>query len=234
RMANRPSAVTSDPHKVILWAWERPEDMQFIDPKTTGVAFLAQTLILSGDQVLVNPRRQPLRVADGTYLITVTRIETVKNGNAPELSESQHQKIVANLLKSLKLPNIKAIQIDFDVTVSERKFYRGIIVDLRKQLPKNFPFTITALGSWCLEDRWFGDLPIDEAVPMVFDMGKDDRLIRSSLENKIDWKEPLCRGSYGLEISEPINAKLKPDRRVFYFNSRPWKRSDLEKLRKIK
>src|SRR6266550_1062715 len=62
------------PH-TILWAWERPEDFEFLDPNRFAVAFLAQTLILKGGDVVLNPRRQPLKVSPETRLIAVTRIE---------------------------------------------------------------------------------------------------------------------------------------------------------------
>lgn len=32
--------------KLILWAWERPEDLRFIVPGATGVAFLASTITI--------------------------------------------------------------------------------------------------------------------------------------------------------------------------------------------
>ncbi|MEZ5346744.1 MAG: hypothetical protein R2681_14430 [Pyrinomonadaceae bacterium] len=229
-MKKQPVIKNQDSHRTVLWAWERPEDLRFIDKASTGVAFLAQTLVLYDDRVVRIPRRQPLNVSDGTYLIAVSRIETNKTGNTPELSSHQRHELVAQIKKSLELPDVKAIQLDFDVTTSERKFYRQLILELRREIPKDFPLTITALGSWCIDDRWFGDLPIDEAVPMVFDMGKDDRLIRSYLAKGLDWKEPLCRGSYGLSVDQNIDAALRKDRRVFYFNSRPWKRSALESL----
>jgi hypothetical protein len=41
----------------ILWAWERPEDLRFLDAEKFGVAFLAQTLILQNDEVVFRPRR---------------------------------------------------------------------------------------------------------------------------------------------------------------------------------
>src|SRR2546425_7092673 len=46
--------------RIVLWAWERPEDLSPFDPQRFAVAFLAQTLILKGDDVVLNPRRQPL------------------------------------------------------------------------------------------------------------------------------------------------------------------------------
>ena len=48
--------------RVILWAWERRENLNFIDPDRTGVAYLACTLDLYGNGVLNRPRFQPLTV----------------------------------------------------------------------------------------------------------------------------------------------------------------------------
>ena len=43
---------------VVLWAWERPEDLRGLDANRFAVAFLSQTLILKGDAVILNPRHQ--------------------------------------------------------------------------------------------------------------------------------------------------------------------------------
>ncbi len=214
----------------ILWAWERPEDLHFIDTNKFGVAFLAQTLYLQNDEVKFNPRRQPLEVPANTYLIAVTRIETEKNDNRPKLSEDQKIKIVSLIKKTLELPDVKAIQIDFDVVSSERLFYKNLVIDLKKNLPEQTLLTITSLASWCVGDTWFNEFPIDEAVPMAFQMGADDKTIRDFLAKENDWNEPLCRGSYGISLDEPLNSKFKPNRRIYYFNPKAWKEADLQKL----
>ena len=216
----------------ILWAWERAEDLRFIDTEKIGVAFLAQTLFLNTDEVIFRPRRQPLQVAPETYLIAVTRIETAKENKCrPNLSDEQKKKVVSLIKKALELPNVKAIQIDFDVVVSERDFYRNLVNDLKKELPENTPLTITALASWCVGDSWFNDFPIDEAVPMAFVMGADAEKIRDFLAKENDWREPLCRGSYGISINEPLNVKFKPNRRFYYFKSTAWEKADLERIK---
>jgi len=215
----------------ILWAWERPEDLRFLDAHKFGVAFLAETLILQQDEVTFRPRRQPLELPDNVYLIAVTRIETQKeNSKRPTFSDEQKKKIVNLIKKTLELPNVKAIQTDFDVVVSERNFYRGLINDLKKELPENTPLLMTSLASWCVGDKWFNDFPIDEAVPMAFEMGADAERIRDFLAKENDWREPLCRGSYGISLDDPLNARLKPERRIYYFKSKAWEKSDLEKL----
>ena len=217
----------------IVWAWERPEDLRFLDAEKFGVAFLAQTLTLQQDEVAFRPRRQPLELAANTYVIAVTRIETVKeNSKRPAFSAEQRNKILNLVKKTLQLPDVKAIQIDFDVTVSERVFYRALVNDLKKDLPENTPLSITSLASWCVGDSWFNDFPIDEAVPMAFEMGADSERIRDFLAKGNDWNEPLCRGSYGISVDDPlVGVRLKPNRRIFYFKSSAWSKSDLERLK---
>lgn len=137
----------------IIWAWERPEDLRFLDPKEFGVAFLAQTVFLEKDGVSPRPRRQPLEVAPGTYLIAVTRIETNKDGTKRPSFDVEMVNKVATLIKNtLDLPDVKGIQIDFDAVTSERAFYRPLINEVREQLPANTPLTMTSLASWCTDD----------------------------------------------------------------------------------
>src|SRR5262249_668293 len=50
----------NDLPRVFLWAWERPEDLRFIDLREVGVAFLAETVYLRGERVVVRPRMQSL------------------------------------------------------------------------------------------------------------------------------------------------------------------------------
>ena len=212
----------------IIWAWERPEDLRFLDPKEFGVAFLAQTIFLDGGDVIPKQRRQPLDVTPGTYIIAVTRIETNKgSNNRPSLSDDQRRKVVSLIRNTIDLPDVKGVQIDFDAVVSERSFYRSMIKDLKSQVPPDMPLTMTSLASWCTGDAWFNDFPVDEAVPMAFQMGADEEKIKTFLRNGNDWNEPLCRGSYGLSVDDPLGVQLKPGRRVYYFKNSPWVKSDL-------
>lgn len=216
----------------IIWAWERPEDLRFLDPNEFGVAFLAQTILLEKNDVIHRPRRQPLDVSPGTYMIAVTRIETNKDGTKrPTFSPDMTEKVAGLIKNTLDLPDIKGIQIDFDAVVSERLFYRSMIDKLRKQTPEGITLTMTSLASWCIGDAWFNDFPVDEAVPMAFQMGADDEKIKTYLRNGNDWSEPLCRGSYGLSVDDSLNVTLKPDRRIYYFKNDAWGRSDIERLR---
>ena len=215
--------------RIVLWAWERPEDLKSIEVNRFAVAFLAQTLILKGEDVIFNPRRQPLDVSPETKLMAVTRIESQKQtGQRAALTAPQKQKLISLILQTRELRNVSAIQIDFDATSSEREFYRGLLQDLRAKLPDNMPLSMTALASFCVGDRWLDDLPVDEAVPMIFRMGADDRTIKNLLATGEDFREPLCQRSYGIAVDEPLEIKFKPDRRIYIFNDRSWTAGDIE------
>ena len=214
--------------KRILWAWERPEDLEFVDSHKFAVAFLAQTLVLKNDDVEYKPRRQPLKVKPDTRLIAVTRIESQKTTGTPTtLSATQRQKLLDLVLKTTTLSNVAAIQIDFDAVRSEREFYRSLLQDLRQKLPDNVPLSMTALASFCVGDRWLDDLPVDEAVPMIFRMGADSKTIRTYLTSGNDFREPICRRSYGVALDEPIETNLPRTRRKYVFNARSWIPTDV-------
>src|SRR6266404_2002844 len=43
---------------LVLWAWDRDDDLSFIDIRDTAVAYLAATVILRGETVLLAPRHR--------------------------------------------------------------------------------------------------------------------------------------------------------------------------------
>ena len=157
-------------------------------------------------------------------------------------------KIVSLIKNTLDLPDVKAIQIDFDAVVSERAFYRRIMTELAEEIgardkgrgtnpETSVPssritrpsLTMTSLASWCTGDAWFNDFPVDEAVPMVFQMGADSDKIKAYLRNGNDWQEPLCRGSYGISIDDGEFEGIRSGRRMYFFSNSAWKRSNLPK-----
>ncbi|MDX6575715.1 MAG: hypothetical protein QOE96_1668 [Blastocatellia bacterium] len=206
--------------RLMLWAWERPVDLRFIDPKETGVAFLARTIRLRFSEVEIRPRLQPLNLPEATSVMAVARVETDKIGK-PDLSAQQREQLAVAIVDMARLPNVSNIQIDFDATQSERAFYRDVIVEVRRRLPDTVSLSITALASWCTADDWLSDLPIDEAVPMLFRMAADGKQIARSLEAGDDFSASACRHSYGVSTDEP-RASLLPARRLYVFNPDPW------------
>ena len=206
--------------RVVLWAWERPTDLRFINPQEVAVAFLARTIRLRSGELVVRPRLQSLNLPEGVRVIAVTRVET-DSINKPERSDQQRQKLAEAIADMSKLPNVSHIQIDFDATLTERKFYRDVIVEVRRRLPDTVSLSITALASWCTYDNWLSDLPIDEAVPMLFRMAGDGKQIANRLEAGEDFIAPQCRHSYGTSTDEP-RANLISTRRLYVFNPDPW------------
>ena len=212
---------------VILWAWEQEANLDFLDAKKYGVAFLAQTLEMKSDEILINPRRQQLRVKPEIALIAVTRIEPLES---PTLSDKQKNEIISLILKTLDLKNVRAIQIDFDAAVSQRDFYQSLLKDLRQKLPENMPLSITALASFCIGDRWLFEAPVDEAVPMIFRMGADDQAVKNYLANGGDFKVKICRQSYGVSLDEAVRMNFDKSRRLYVFNPLQWKPADTVKI----
>ena len=216
----------------VLWAWERPEDLSFLKINSinkTGIAYLAKTLSLNDNAVGVHPRFQPLRFPEGASLIPVVRIESE---GRPALSAEQRAKIVFEISELAHQKNIVALQIDFDAKQSERNFYRGLLTDLRRDWPAGVNLSITALASWCMSDTWIKDLPIDEAVPMLFRMGADNNQVRGYLKSGSDFSLDVCRYSIGISTDEVID-NLPSGRRVYIFNPRSWNQQSASKALKI-
>jgi hypothetical protein len=201
------------PH-VILWAWERPEDLRFVNPQQVGVAFLARTVFLGRTSVRVRPRLQPLRLAPGTRLIAVARVEARGGiGGSPE----QRAQTVRALAEMASLPNLAGVQVDFDATLSQRGFYAAVLRDLHAALPKDLPLSITALVSWC-DDRhsWLAGLPFSEALPMLFRMGPD-----RGRDRHRDFQAEVCRHSIGISTDETV-SHLPASKTQYVFNPHSW------------
>ena len=214
--------------RVILWAWERPTDLRFIIPHDVGVAFLARTIRLRANEVTVRPRLQPLNLPDGTSVIAVARVESDVMSKS-HLSDQRRDGLASAIVEMAKLPNVSHIQIDFDATKSERVFYRDVIVEVRRRLPESVGLSITALVSWCAHDDWISALPVDEAVPMLFRMGVEEKQFSNRLESGEDFNAAPCRQSYGISTDEP-RANLNLARRLYVFSSDPWTETSVRSI----
>ena len=206
--------------RLIVWAWERPEDLRFLSDNV-GVAYLAGSIDLLPQPVL-RPRLQPLRVTERTAITAVVRIETSPQ-TPPSFSPEYRDRVAELALEASTASQVSALQIDFDAIASQRDFYRDLLKEIRRRLPPSMPLSITALGSWCMGDDWIADLPIDDAVPMMFRMGPDRAQILRTLNDGEDFKEPLCRHSVGVSTDEPWPESLL-NRQVYVFNPRAWNR----------
>lgn len=211
-----PGSSLSEFPRIVLWAWERPEDLRFLESRPAGVAFLATTVRLSGGAIQTVRRRQPLLVALDTPLMVVVRVESVR-GTRPSLSRSQREAVVEAALAASRLPRVKAVQIDGDAAASERAFFRATLTDLRERLDRRLGLSFTALASWCAGDRWLSGLDVDETVPMLFQMGPDAAAIRArAAENRL---APECRAAVGFATDEPF---APASGRIYLFSPEPW------------
>jgi hypothetical protein len=216
------------PPALMLWAWERPEKLEFIDPLQTGVAFLCKTCRLAGDGVMVRPRLHPLLVPEGTYLMAVVRIES-DHIEKPALSETQREKLLSVLTRVSQREGIRAVQIDFDARFTQRAFYGALLRELRGRLPPSITLSMTSLASWCMYDDWLTELPVDEVVPMVFRMGPDRRRIHSYLSRGRGFRSRACRESIGVSADETL-PRILPGQRVYAFNPKSWNEEAFRRL----
>ena len=216
---------------IVLWAWEEPQDLRFVNPKDTGIAFLAATIQLQAGATIIRPRFQPLRVPDAAKLVSVVRIEA---DSSAELNHFQMERSLATIVETNSWPRVRAVQVDFDATLSQRNFYRDLLIELRRRLPSAVPISITALASWCLDDDWTSALPIDEAVPMLFRMSVGTDQVVARLASGKDFRSPLCQDSVGISTDERWST-LPAGRRVYVFHTRPWdQKTELALLREVR
>src|SRR5580704_10556909 len=94
--------------RVMLWAWESPQNLDFIDPKQAGVAFLARTVLLKDGEAKVLPRFQSLHVPSGTDLMAVVRIES-QGASLPSANA-----VCELASQPAALAGVRGLQIDFD------------------------------------------------------------------------------------------------------------------------
>lgn len=208
---------------VLVWAWERNEDLSFLthdarfDPTAVGVASLRATLIIHPAGIEVRRRVGTLRVPSEVRELPVVRIEPDLN---IQLDSHHRVELVALLLQESERAGLGRLQVDFEALRSQRTFYRDVLQDLRRKLGREYPLSITALSSWCLGDRWMQGLPVDEVVPMFYRLGKSGPALRQNLRSGRDLAAE-CRRAHGLITDEDIVAPPTP-RRLYLFSPQPW------------
>jgi hypothetical protein len=225
-----PMTANSGEPQVMLWAWQQPQDLRFLDPRRVGVSWLIETLWLEGSQVRVMPNLNPLRVPASIWLMACVRIET-DPARPPTFSPAQLEAAVRELDGVARRPLTRGLQLDFDARQSEQRFYRRLLFRLRRRLPSNRPLSITALASWCLSDDWLHGLPANEIVPMLFNLGPDGGQIRGLLARAGGFPEPRCDTAAGLDLEAPPTP-VPARERLYLFDPRGWSRADLELWRR--
>lgn len=220
-LALAPAVARADPPPpLMLWAWERPEDLRFV-PTNVGVAYLRATVDLRPEGARVAPRRQSLRVRPDAYLMAVVRVEARPRGLA--ITPAMRTRVVEALTDAAHAPGVRAVQIDFDAGASQRSAYRELLAEARRALGAGAWLSMTALASWCEGDAWLDApaMPVDEVVPMVFSMGTDRGAVLRALGERRAFRSRACGGSVGWADGEPTVA-LGGVARRYVFSARPW------------
>jgi hypothetical protein len=217
--------------RLMLWAWEMPCDMRFVDKDATGIAYLAGVITLKNERVISKPRTQMLLSKPGTFKMAVVRIE-VNRASGAKLSEIQMREVLRQVQRLAEQGHNDAVQIDFDAKQSERLFYKNLLTELRRVLPPAMPLSITALSSWCLQDVWVKQLDCDEVVPMFFSMGpaRNEALEALSEGGRGLAKLPM-QESLGLSVNDVALLKKFPHmtKHVYLFSRLGWKHGSVLK-----
>ncbi|MFJ3057217.1 hypothetical protein [Herbaspirillum sp. NPDC087042] len=226
RAATPQVPLASPPVTLVLWAWERNEDLRFLaGERHVEVAAIMTTVRLVGDRAYVYGRRQRLMVPTGIRVIPVVHIDAMSPDH-PVFNDAQRKAIVDAVLaasRDIGEEEGGRVQLDFEIRTSARNFYRRMIEEIRIG-SGHLHFSVTALASWCAHDRWMQALNVDEAIPMLFRMGRDGTSIRQRLAATGRLPEPACN-SVGISLDEPIPSSLLYSR-IYVFSPRSWQSSD--------
>ncbi|MEA3051626.1 MAG: hypothetical protein QOG72_529 [Sphingomonadales bacterium] len=221
-------AARPPPSPLILWAWERPEDLRFAGP-AAEVAVQTGFVELAGEGLQARGRRFPLKVAaaPSTALVHVQ----IDHDRPLRWTPLLRARASAAILHYAAAIPARRVQIDFEVRASERPVLLDIIGDVRRGLPPGRLLSMTALASWCDTEGWLERAPVDEIVPMLFRMLEGGEAIEKRLAAGGDFRNPRCRAALGIATDSPI-ARAPPGRRVYLFNPRSWTQGDFDKVRR--
>jgi hypothetical protein len=215
---HQPTPAKPAASQLVLWAWERPEDLRFAPD--TEIALHTGFIEIAGDTIRARGRYFPLQSAKppATVLVHVQIDHAEPLRWSPEL----RSQLAAAILHYATIVPAARVQLDFEVRQSERPVLLDTLADLRRALPPSIRLSMTALVSWCMFDGdWLEKAPVDEIVPMLFRMQKDGPAIVNALAKGADFRNPRCRTALAISSDSPI-PRAPPGRRVYLFNPRSW------------
>jgi hypothetical protein len=213
---------------LILWAWERPEDLRFAGSEAE-VAVQTGFVELSGSALAARGRRFPLKSPrpPETALVHVQ----IDRAAPLEWSPKLRARAAAAVLHYAKAFPARRVQIDFEVRASERRILLDLLADVRRGLPRGTLLSMTAIASWCETEGWLDAAPADEIVPMLFRMTQGGGALRKRLAAGGDFRNPRCRTAVGVATDSPV-VRAPPGRRVYLFSPVSWTGADFEAARR--
>ncbi len=207
--------------KYILWAWDVPEDLRFININKFGVAPLVMTIEFEHDHFYFEARHQPIMLPKNVYVLPVIRLED-RDSTFRILTSTE---LRAASAKISELAGSTGVQIDFDASYSDRNNYARLLHFVHNELG-NRPLSMTALASWCIHDTWIDSLPVSKAVPMLFRMGSQSKSVRDYFNYGHSIQAHIASTALGLSTDEPV-PNVAMDRQIFLFNPQPWNKKNL-------
>ncbi len=203
---------------VTLWLWHGAHDLRGLAEAApqVSVAYLAQTHILTGRGITNRWRQDPIHLDDGTTRTAVVHIEVT-----PSLSASEAAPLLWELVASIAplfQRDGEGVQLDFDAPLSFRPFYLSLLHALDEVRPADKTLSMTAIGSWCLQDRWLVSAPVAYVVPMLFGPGHARNETLAALRQG-PLPEPMCNMHYGVRDGQGRPPREAP---LFVFRQGPW------------
>lgn len=211
----------------LVWAWERPEDLRWL-PLDVGVAYVASSVLLQGEDAQVYRRASALLLAPGASRVPVLHVD-MSWRRPPALNAAQSRRVADELLRLAAQANRKVVQLDFEVRRSQRPFLARTIDAIRARLDPSIALSVTALASWCLDDYWLHEIAADEVVPMAFRMGPSQHALRARLLHQGGFTRARCGAAIGFSSDEPMMA-VREGRR-YYFSPQAWSAARWQALR---
>ncbi len=217
------------PGRVVVWAWERPEDLRFVGDGA-DVAMQSGFIVLSGDGVRARGRRFPLQMS-GRPSTVLVHIQ-IDRGRPLAWTPDQRRETAEAVLAFGQAAGADRLQVDFEVRRSERSVLLDLLSDVRRGLPKDKQLSMTALSSWCETETWLDAAPVDEIVPMLFRMGTGGQALKAKLEAGGDFANPRCRTALAVSTDAPLARAPAVGRRLYLFDPHSWTEPDYAALRR--
>ncbi len=199
------------------WTWDRGEDLRFLPPGA-GIAAVKLSVELEGAHLRLRANHGALLHRADAFMLPVVHVDALASWH-PALDAEQEATLAATIVDVAQRSGARAVQVDFEALPSQRDFYRRVLARVRLRLPTTW-LSITGLASWCLDDRWTADLPVDEVVGMAFRMGPDSRAYHRAIHGLDAWPASDCT-STGVAADEP-GGPLPRRRALYLFSPRPW------------
>jgi hypothetical protein len=220
--------VAAAPSQLVVWAWERPEDLRFLPPDTE-IAVQSAFIEIRGADLFVRGRAFPLLARPEQVTTAVAHVQ-IRRHQAPVWSDALRDRLADAVVRLTAPLHTQRVQIDFEVRASQRRMLLDLVRAVRARLPAGATLSMTALASWCDTEDWLGAAEADEIVPMLFRMGPGGEGLVQALTNGADFDQPLCHTALGVGADLPP-GRAPSGRRVYLFNRRSWTAESFARVR---